>query len=98
MSNKTWPDLNRMRRSIDDLMELSSKRHLGRAKHSELVTLISRYRSERQRLEKYEKELDDAELSEIRASKRAQTVDERKKHLDEVDRIRRERKRLHGES
>jgi len=98
MANKTWADLNRMRRAIGGLMELSSKRHLGRAKHSELETLISRYRSERQRLKKYEQELDDAEIAEIRASKRAQTAEERQKHLDEVDRVRREKRRLHGES
>jgi hypothetical protein len=98
MPNLKWADLSRMRREVDALLLLSQKKHLGRSKESELQRLLSQYRSARATLTKIERQLDDAELSEIRASKRAQTAEERKKHLDEVDRVRREKRRLHGES
>ena len=97
MTNPTFRDLRKMKREIESLFAISEREHLGSARHARLTSLISQYRTLRNQLEKRKQSLEDAELDAIRASKRTQSADQREKHLQEVHRIRRERRKLLGE-
>jgi hypothetical protein len=97
MNKLTWPELRRMRKQIDALVDLAQRKHLGKAQHDELVGMIASHKRGREYLVSTERELDDAELEAIRASKRAPTEEKRRTYLEKVSRIRREKRKLHGE-
>jgi hypothetical protein len=97
MTNLTWPALNKLRREIDGQFRAWEKLHMGKAKHEELVRLIATYKRGREHLVSTERQLDNAEITEIRDSKRAPTEEKRRTYLEKVSRIRREKRKLHGE-
>jgi hypothetical protein len=96
MANATFRDLRQMKREIDSLYALAQRKHLGKTKHDRLESLLSQYGALRNQLEKRKKQLDDAEIDAIRASK--SDLAQRSLHLDEVNCIRRERRKLFGEA
>jgi ABC-type phosphate transport system auxiliary subunit len=97
MSTPTYRDLRKLKHQIDSLYLLGQRKHLGGAQHERLQALLDDHRALRSQLQKQYRQLDDAEIDAIRASRRAQTEGERRTHLGEVNRIRGEKRKLFGE-